>query len=209
MTSFIVPSQNSEYEFSEKHSRFIGRIFKIESSNEASEILKGLRKKYWDATHHVYAYILSDGTEKFSDDGEPQGTSGMPTLTVLRGFKVKNALCVTTRYFGGTLLGTGGLVRAYSQAAKGAVEKAGLSVMTPFCQLSLTCDYTFLEPLRRLFPKIGIIETGCEYGEKAVLSLMCEPERLEKAKTEITELSSGALSFVFSGDKLFEKKLEP
>lgn len=209
MTSFIVPAKRSEYEFTEKHSRFIGRIFKIETAEEATEILKGLRKKYWDATHHVYAYVLADGTERFSDDGEPQGTSGMPTLTVLRGAKVKNVLCVTTRYFGGTLLGAGGLVRAYSQAAKGALDAAGLAVMTPFCELSLSCDYTYLEPLRRLFQRINVKETGCEYGEKAVLSLLCEPQYLEKAKTEITELSSGALSPVLLGEKLFEKELDP
>ncbi len=207
MTSFIVPAKCAEYEFTEKHSRFIGHVYKTETAEEATDILKTLRKKYWDASHNVYAYALADGTERFSDDGEPQGTSGMPTLTVIRGYKVKNVLCVTTRYFGGTLLGAGGLVRAYSQAAKGALDAAGLAVMTPFCELSLTCDYSFLEPLRRLFPKINVIETGCEYGEKAVLSLVCEPAFLENAKTNITEISSGTLSPVLLGEKLFEKKL--
>ena len=208
MTPFKIPSKNSEYEFTEKRSRFISRIYRIETAEEAAEILASLRKKNWDATHNVYAYVLENGTERFSDDGEPQGTSGIPTLTVLRGAGVKNVLCVTTRYFGGILLGTGGLSRAYSQGAKGALENAGISVMTPFYKLSLICDYTYLEPLRRLFPRIGVTETGCEYGEKASLSLMCEPQSFENVKKQITELSSGRLAPDFICETLFEKKAE-
>lgn len=208
MTPFIVPFQNAEYEFTEKHSRFIGHIFKTESADGAQQILKEMQKKYWDASHNVYAYVLSDGTERFSDDGEPQGTSGMPTLTVLRGRNVKNVLCVTTRYFGGTLLGAGGLVRAYSQAAKGALENAGLACVTPFTELSLCCDYTFLDPLRRLFPKINVTEETCDYGEKVTLTLLCEPQYLENAERQITEMSSGKLAFTLLGEKLFEKRLD-
>ena len=205
--SFIVPYSEDTYEFTEKHSRFIGHIFKIETAEQASEILSRLRKKYWDATHNVYAYVLSSGTERFSDDGEPSGTSGMPTLTVLRGAKVQNVLCVTTRYFGGTLLGAGGLVRAYSQAAKGALDAAGLAVMTPFKLLRVSCDYSFLQPLRYALPNLSVTETGCEYGAEVVLELMVEPQFCDKAVQHITDISAGKVVPEIIGEKLLEKKL--
>ncbi|MBR4955006.1 MAG: YigZ family protein [Clostridia bacterium] len=205
--SYIVPYQEATYEFTEKHSRFIGHIFKIETAEQASEILSRLRKKYWDATHNVYAYVLSSGTERFSDDGEPSGTSGMPTLTVLRGAKVQNVLCVTTRYFGGTLLGAGGLVRAYSQAAKGALDAAGLAVMTPFKLLRVSCDYSFLQPLRYALPNLSVTETGCEYGAEVVLELMVEPQFCDKAVQHITDISAGKVVPEIVGEKLLEKKL--
>ena len=205
--SYIVPYQEATYEFTEKHSRFIGHIFKIETAEQASEILARLRKKYWDATHNVYAYVLSSGTERFSDDGEPSGTSGMPTLTVLRGAKVQNVLCVTTRYFGGTLLGAGGLVRAYSQAAKGALDAAGLAVMTPFKLLRVSCDYSFLQPLRYALPNLSVTEIGCEYGADVVLELMVEPQFCEGAVKHITDISAGKVVPEIIGEKLLEKKL--
>ena len=205
--SYIVPYSEATYEFTEKHSRFIGHIFKIETAEQASEILARLRKKYWDATHNVYAYVLSSGTERFSDDGEPSGTSGMPTLTVLRGAKVQNVLCVTTRYFGGTLLGAGGLVRAYSQAAKGALDAAGLAVMTPFKLLRVSCDYSFLQPLRYALPNLSVTEIGCEYGADVVLELMVEPQYCEGAVKHITDISAGKVVPEIIGEKLLEKKL--
>ena len=205
--SYIVPYSEATYEFTEKHSRFIGHIFKIETAEQASEILARLRKKYWDATHNVYAYVLSSGTERFSDDGEPSGTSGMPTLTVLRGAKVQNVLCVTTRYFGGTLLGAGGLVRAYSQAAKGALDAAGLAVMTPFKLLRVSCDYSFLQPLRYALPNLSVTEIGCEYGADVVLELMVEPQFCEGAVKHITDISAGKVVPEIIGEKLLEKRL--
>ena len=204
---FIVPASEATYEFTEKHSRFIGHIFKIESQEQANEILSRLRKKYWDATHNVYAFVLSSGVERFSDDGEPSGTSGMPTLTVLRGAKVQNVLCVTTRYFGGTLLGAGGLVRAYSQAAKGALDAAGLAVMTPFKLLRVSCDYSFLQPLRYALPNLNVTEIGCEYGAEVVLELMVEPQDCDHAIRHITDISSGKVVPEIIGEKLLEKKL--
>lgn len=204
----IVPANEGIYEFTEKHSRFIGHIFKIETSEQANEILSRLRKKYWDANHNVYAYVLSCGTERFSDDGEPSGTSGMPTLTVLRGAKVQNVLCVTTRYFGGTLLGAGGLVRAYSQAAKGALENAGLAVLTPFNVLELCCDYSFLQPLRHALPSLNASESECSYGEKVTLTLLAEPQYTENLCNRILDMSCGQTQAVIVGEKLFEKKLQ-
>ena len=110
---YLTPAAYGEAELIEKRSRFIGRVWPVESEAEALEHLKEIRARHWDATHNVYAYILREGgTMRYSDDGEPQGTSGMPTLTVFRAKEIQNVLCVVTRYFGGILLGTGGLVRA-------------------------------------------------------------------------------------------------
>jgi len=205
--SYIVPAKNAEYEFCEKRSRFTGRIYKIETAEEAQEILAALRKKYWDATHHVYAYILHSGTERFSDDGEPSGTSGMPTLTVLRGAGVENVMCVTTRYFGGTLLGAGGLVRAYSQAAKGALENAGLARMTPFDTVEVVCYYPLLQPLRYAFPQLNIIEKDCQYGEKVTLTLALEPQYWDNALRYIQDLSGGSVMPRILGQTLVEKPI--
>ena len=111
-------------EFVDRKSRFIAQLIHVESVDEAAAHQAAVRSRHYDARHNVPAFALADGTERASDDGEPQRTSGMPTLEVLRGAGLKNVCCVTTRYFGGTLLGSGGLVRAYTAAAQAAVEQA-------------------------------------------------------------------------------------
>ena len=103
MKNFKVPWQEAEVEFVEKKSRFIGHIYKIQTPEQAQDILAAVRKTYWDASHNVYAYVLQNGVMRFSDDGEPQGTSGMPTLDVLKKEAVFDVMCVTTRYFGGAV----------------------------------------------------------------------------------------------------------
>ena len=109
-------------EYTEKHSRFIAVAFHCETEQQASEIIAAQKSKYWDARHNVYAYLLKDGTARFSDDGEPHGTAGMPMLEVIKGSGITNVLVVVTRYFGGILLGTGGLVRAYSTSTRDALD---------------------------------------------------------------------------------------
>ena len=127
MDEYLIPTKDADAEMIEKKSRFIGHIFRTETEEEALARLKEMRETYWDATHNVYAYVIKDGPTRFSDDGEPGGTAGMPVLDVLQREGVYNVCCVVTRYFGGTLLGTGGLVRAYSRSAKLALDAAGLS----------------------------------------------------------------------------------
>ena len=207
MDEYLVPTAFGEDEFIEKKSRFIGRAWPVETEEEALEKIQAMKKQHYDATHNCWAYIIKDGAVRFSDDGEPSGTSGMPTLTVLRGAKVQNVLCVTTRYFGGTLLGAGGLVRAYSQAAKGALDAAGLAVMTPFKLLRVSCDYSFLQPLRYALPNLSVTETGCEYGAEVVLELMVEPQFCDGAVKHITDISAGKVVPEIIGEKLLEKKL--
>ena len=145
MDEYRVPTRDAESEFVEKKSRFIGRIWVVENEQQALEQIKNMQKQHWDATHNVYAYIIHDGPTRYTDDGEPQGTAGMPVLEVLRGAGVENVLCVVTRYFGGTLLGTGGLVRAYGRAAKDALRAAGISLKRIWRKLDLLLPYSYYE----------------------------------------------------------------
>lgn len=138
---FITIKNDAIIEIIEKKSRFIGHSFKIENEKEAEEYLLQLKKEHYKANHNCFAYQIDPNIQKFSDDGEPGGTAGRPILDVLKGKEIKNVLIVVTRYFGGTLLGTGGLVRAYSRAAKEVISAAGLVKMVLIQLIKLECSY--------------------------------------------------------------------
>lgn len=143
-------------EFIEKRSRFIGYIKPVKTKAEAVEYINSIRSKHWDATHNVYAYVLRDGqTRRYSDDGEPQGTAGIPVLDVLIKENVVDCVVVATRYFGGILLGGGGLVRAYSHTAKIAVDVGGVITMRLCSLMNVRCDYNFYGRLNSLIPEFG------------------------------------------------------
>ncbi len=143
-------------EFIEKKSRFIGYIKPVSTKEEAVEYINSIKSKHWDATHNVYAYVLRDGqTRRYSDDGEPQGTAGIPVLDVLIKENVVDCVVVATRYFGGILLGGGGLVRAYSHTAKIAVDAGGVITMRLCSVMSVRCDYNFYGRLNSLIPEFG------------------------------------------------------
>ena len=144
---------------------------------------------------------------RFSDDGEPQGTSGMPTLEVLKKEGVCNVLCVTTRYFGGTLLGAGGLVRAYSHAAKIALDAAGIAEMVPFSLLELRCPYDLYDPVRKLLPDFEAEEKHAEYGADIIVTLALPAERKEALCQRLTDLSRGRLAPRHTGDMRLPKKI--
>ena len=129
-------------EIVEKKSRFIGEVFPVETEEEAAEILGNIKKQYWDARHHCWAYVIGEEQvqERFSDDGEPGGTAGKPILEVIRGHGLKNVLVVVTRYFGGTLLGTGGLVRAYTQSAQAGIAASTLITKIDGYELKIETD---------------------------------------------------------------------
>ena len=149
-------------EFVEKKSRFIGHICPVTTQEEANEFIRQKKSEYWDATHNVYAYVLREGqTRRYSDDGEPQGTAGIPTLDVL----LTDCVVVVTRYFGGTLLGTGGLVRAYSHGSKIAVEAGGIVTMALCAQLEIVCDYTFYGRLAALIPEMGGVVEDTQFAD--------------------------------------------
>ena len=144
MEEYLVPTAFGQAEFVEKKSRFIGHIWPTESEAEALARIEEMRKLHHDATHNVWAYLIKDGPVRFSDDGEPGGTAGMPTLQVLQRERLFNVTCVVTRYFGGILLGAGGLVRAYARGAKIAVDAAGKSMKRVWTALYLPVPSSFI-----------------------------------------------------------------
>ncbi len=207
MKPFKVPYQEAEAEYVEKRSRFIGHIYKIHTAEQAQEILAAVRKKYWDASHNVYAYILQNGVMRFSDDGEPQGTSGMPTLDVLKKEQVFDVMCVTTRYFGGTLLGAGGLVRAYSHTCKLALDAAGQAMMQPYAKLRLVCPYGLLDQMRRQLPLFEAEEGETAFSDQVTMTLYLPKEQQARFTAQLTDLTGGKLRPDELGEELFAKKL--
>ena len=179
-------------EFVEKRSRFIGYISPASTQEEAAQFIDSIRSKHWDATHNVPAYILREGNIcRFSDDGEPQGTAGMPALNVLQKEGLTNCALVVTRYFGGILLGGGGLVRAYSHAAKLAVDAGGI-VTRALCNLvRVRCDYNFYGRLASLIPEQGGIIENTAFEDAVTVDFRI-PQELEPGfEKKLIDLSNG------------------
>ncbi len=183
-------------EYEEKKSRFIGELYPIASVEEAEERIAAVRKRYYDARHHCYAYVLGEKNEikKQSDDGEPSQTAGMPILSVLTGAEIHDALLVVTRYFGGTLLGTGGLVRSYTAAARAAVDNAELLTAVQGFRVSAEIDYTLVGKLKYVTEKLGIREESCSYLEKVSVSWLVPEESLTTFQKQVQELSFGGVT---------------
>jgi len=193
MEDYLVPRGEAEAEYVEKKSRFIGHVFPVTSEAEAKAYLEAVRKQHYDARHNCWCYIIRNGAERYSDDGEPQGTAGQPILNVLEREGVQDVLCVVTRYFGGILLGAGGLCRAYTKAAKDALDAAGLSELRPWSVLRLDCPYALFERVKLELEKRGGVVTGSEYGAQiALTAALPEPEEPVFAKA-LQELSAGSL----------------
>ena len=206
---YLTPAGYGEAELTEKRSRFIGRVWPVETEAEALAYLKDIRTKHWDATHNVYAYILREGgTMRYSDDGEPQGTSGMPTLTVFRAKEIQNVLCIVTRYFGGILLGTGGLARAYSQTAKLALAAAGIARVREWEELLIACPYGLYEKIRRELELAGAVVTAADFGADVSIEALLEKGRSEDLNRRLMELSSGAVEALVLGSKFRAVRLD-
>ena len=179
-------------EFVEKKSRFIGHIAPAASSQEALAFIEKISKEHWNASHNVYAYILrEERISRCSDQGEPQGTAGVPVLDVLQKEGLTDVCVVVTRYFGGTLLGTGGLVRAYSHGAKIAVEAAHILEMAPCCLLKVECDYSFYGKLSYLLPNYGVRMENQDFGGAVILTFWMRSDRKDEFTQALTELSNG------------------
>ncbi len=185
-------------EIVEKKSRFIGQAWPVQTEEEARAILEETRKKYWDASHNVFAYRVQ-GVARFSDDGEPSGTSGKPTLDVITGAGLENVLVIVTRYFGGTLLGTGGLVRAYTKGAQTAIEAAGIMEKKIFIRCSLSMDYGYLSKLQYLTAKNDWYVEDTVYADQVTMRLVIEESEANAFEKEITTASDGRLKVVWEG----------
>ena len=175
MESYITVSGESVGEYSEKRSRFLATLRHTETEEQAAAFLAEMRSKYWDARHNCYAYSMSGGTlKRFSDDGEPHGTAGKPILDIIDGSGLTDIMIVVTRYFGGVLLGTGGLVRAYSAAAREAVANANRVKMTPCTVYKASCGYSELERLTKLIGDCGGSLENTVYTENVELEFYLE-----------------------------------
>ena len=173
--SYNVIKQNGESEIVVTKSRFIGNLVSVSSAREAEEFITSVRKKYNDARHNCWAYIVMDGDmiiNKCSDDGEPSGTAGRPILSIMEGAGLVNAVCTVTRYFGGILLGTGGLVRAYSDAASQALEAADISPIRRGTYITFVCDYPDEGGIRRLLESEGFDITDSGYTDKVTITVL-------------------------------------
>lgn len=180
-------------EIVEKKSRFIANIFPVKTEEEALEKITAMRKKYYDARHNCFAYIIGENreTERCSDDGEPSGTAGRPMLDVLEGMGVHDVVAVVTRYFGGTLLGTGGLVRAYSAAMKEGLAHCVLLSQKTGYRLQILTDYNDVGKLQYLSRTRQLHELFCEYADDVRMELLVPETEIDAVETEITEKTSG------------------
>lgn len=195
MTEYYIPTGHSETELVEKRSRFIGQVWRVSSEEEARARIEETKKKRYDARHNCWCYrIRAGGVERYSDDGEPQGTAGVPMLSVFQKADVTNLCCVVTRYFGGVLLGAGGLVRAYSQTARDTLDAAGVGKMQPWTRLSLTAPYPLLEQLKLLCAQCDGAVEDIVYADQATLLLRFPSERVNSFTSLVTELTAGGLS---------------
>ena len=193
MEEYLVPSGEGIDEHTEKRSRFIGHIFPADTEEAAVAAIKSVREAMWDARHHVYAYIIRGGAMRYSDDGEPQGTGGLPVLDVLRRQELNNVCCVVTRYFGGILLGTGGLVRAYSKAASIAVDAAGISIMRLWQRFEIPCPYPLFERVKLEIDAHDGQTVSTDYGAQVDLTVRIPQGRADAFKARLIDLSSGRL----------------
>ena len=201
MDEYLVPSEYGEDEFIEKKSRFIGRIWPVETEEEALARIQEMKKKHYDATHNCWAYIIRDGAVRFSDDGEPGGTAGMPMLQVLQREELFNAVCVVTRYFGGILLGAGGLVRAYTKGAKIAVDAAGKSMKRVWTVLYVPCPYSFYERVRLEAEAFGGIVRKADFGAEVELELLFPEAKTQEFLDRLTDMTAGTVESMEIGQE--------
>lgn len=201
MDEYLIPTRDSEAEFVEKKSRFIGRVWHTETEAEALACIKKMREQHWDATHNVYAYIIKDGPTRFSDDGEPGGTAGMPTLQVLQRENLFNVCCVVTRYFGGILLGAGGLVRAYAKGAKLAVDAAGKSMKRVWDVIYLPVPYSWYERVKLEVAAFGGIIRETQFGADVELEVLTPQGQTQDFLARILDLSAGTLEGLIAGQE--------
>ncbi len=200
MSEYYIPTGPGESEFTEKRSRFLGHVRMAETEDEARAFIADMKKKYYDARHNCWCYSIRDGAERYSDDGEPQGSAGIPMLEVLRRQGVTNAVCVVTRYFGGVLLGTGGLLRAYTKSTADALQAAGISAVRRWVETELPCTYAQLERMKLEAAEAGGVVEDVEYGAGVTLRVLVPEERSDAFAARIYDLSAGSVKVLVTGE---------
>lgn len=200
MSEYFVPARDCETEFTEKRSRFIGHVWRVETEEEAREKIAQMKAKYYDARHNCWCYLIREGNiTRYSDDGEPQGTAGQPMLEVFRREGVENVCCVVTRYFGGVLLGTGGLLRAYTRSAKDTLAEAGRAVVRQWAETAVECPYNLLERVKQEVTAAGGVLGEIEYGAQVLISALLPAEDFDAFAARITERTAGQCEAVCLG----------
>ncbi len=201
MDEYLVPTGFGEDEFIEKKSRFIGRVWLVETEEEALNRIAEMKRQHYDATHNCWAYVIRDGAMRFSDDGEPGGTAGNPMMQVLQKENLYNVCCVVTRYFGGTLLGAGGLVRAYTKGAKIAIDAAGKSIKRVWSVLYIPCPYTFYERVKLETEAFGGIIRDTQFGAEVELEILVARQRAQEFLDKILDMTAGTVEGMETGQE--------
>ena len=201
MDEYLIPSGFGEDEFYEKKSHFIGRVWQVDTEEEALERIQAMKKQHYDATHNCWAYIIRDGAVRFSDDGEPGGTAGMPMLQVLQREGLYNIVCVVTRYFGGILLGAGGLVRAYTKGAKIAVDAAGKSMKRVWTALYVPIPYSSYERVKLEVEAFGGILRDTQFGADVELEILLPEAKAQPFLDRLTDMSAGTIEGMETGQE--------
>ena len=193
MSALKVPAGHGESEYIEKRSSFLGVVEPVSSEEEARAVIAAIKKQHRDARHNCWCYLIQGGAERYSDDGEPQGTAGIPMLEVFRKAGVSNAVCVVTRYFGGVLLGAGGLLRAYTKAAKDALENAGITEVIPMRELTLRCPYSLLDRIRLEIAAAEAEILSTDYAADITLIVRIPETKADSFSERIFDLTSGTV----------------
>ena len=202
MSEYLVPFEDAESEFTEKRSRFITHLWRVETEAEARARIEEMKKKYYDARHNCWCYLLKEGNiVRYSDDGEPQGTAGQPMLNVFQREEVANVCCVVTRYFGGVLLGAGGLTRAYTKGANDALDAAGIARMSLWTVWDVPCTYPLLERVKLDIAAAGGVIRDTAYGADITLRAAFLQENASAFGKKLTELSAGRLQMTAVGEE--------
>ena len=193
MDEYLVPTGFGQDEFVEKKSRFIGRVWPVETEAEALEKIQEMKKQHYDATHNCWAYVIKDGPMRFSDDGEPGGTAGNPMMQVLQRENLYNVVCVVTRYFGGILLGAGGLVRAYTKGAKIAINAAGKSMKRVWSVLYVPCPYTYYERMKLEVEAFDGVLRDTQFGAEVELEILIAQPKAQAFLDRVVDMTSGTV----------------
>lgn len=202
MNEYKTVEFESSDDFVEKKSKFIGYVKPVKTQTEASEFINSIKSKHWDATHNVYAYVLKENNiQRYSDDGEPSGTAGVPVLDVILKNNLVDVCVVVTRYFGGTLLGAGGLVRAYSHGSKIAVESGNIITMAPWKILTVSVDYNFYERLNNLLNDFDANIESTDFSDKIKIVFSLKEQSVAALSEKLTDMSNGTYTLTVTGEK--------
>ena len=200
MTEYYIPAGPGEASFVEKRSEFLGHVRMVETEEDAKAFVAQVKKEHYDARHNCWCYAIKDGPVRYSDDGEPQGTAGQPMLEVFQRQNVTNFVCVVTRYFGGVLLGAGGLLRAYTKSAKDALDAAGIAVVRRWVEVRLPCSYSLLERLKKETEAMDGIVTDVEYGAGVTILALLPEENAPAYSARIFDVTSGTVTPEVTGE---------